>query len=120
VWLGSIAARGRAGLIRTVIGRAILNGRRAHFGGMRYCRKLGRVTGGRHSAGPATGKFQLLAVQGSSRWGIYALSELKASEGLLRLRQLLSDQQRSNFDKQETVSEAAQKAIATLPSETGR
>lgn len=51
---------------------------------------------------------------------IYALAELKASEALPRLRQLLSDQQRSNFDKGETVSEAAQKAIAELPSETGR
>jgi HEAT repeat protein len=45
---------------------------------------------------------------------IYALVELKASEALPRLHQLLGDNAKSNFGKLESVSEAAQAAIAKL------
>jgi len=45
---------------------------------------------------------------------IHALVELKANEALPRLRQLLGDNERSNFDKSESVAEAAQAAITKL------
>jgi HEAT repeat protein len=45
---------------------------------------------------------------------IHALVDLKASEALPRLRQLLDDNARSNFGKLESVAEAAQAAIAKL------
>ena len=45
---------------------------------------------------------------------IYALEELKAVEALPRLRQLLGDNERCNFDKLESVAQAAQAAIAEL------
>jgi HEAT repeat protein len=45
---------------------------------------------------------------------IHALVELKATEALPRLRQLLSDDQRSNFGELESVAHAAQAAIAEL------
>jgi HEAT repeat protein len=51
---------------------------------------------------------------------IYALVELKATEALPSLRQLLGDNERSNFGKLESVDEAAQAAIAKLQSETAR
>src|ERR1700704_1481491 len=51
---------------------------------------------------------------------IYALVELKATEALPSLRQLLGDNERSNFGKLESVAEAAQAAIAKLQSETAR
>ncbi|HTA42129.1 MAG TPA: HEAT repeat domain-containing protein [Bryobacteraceae bacterium] len=51
---------------------------------------------------------------------IYALVELKATEALPRLRQLLDDNARSNFDKLESVAEAAQAAIAKLQSAVAR
>jgi HEAT repeat protein len=51
---------------------------------------------------------------------IYALAELKATEALPRLRELLGDDARSNFGRLESVSEAAQAAIAKLQSETAR
>jgi HEAT repeat protein len=51
---------------------------------------------------------------------IYALVELKASEALPRLHQLLGDNAKSNFDKLESAAEAAQAAITKLQSETGR
>jgi HEAT repeat protein len=51
---------------------------------------------------------------------IHALVELKASGALPRLRQLLDDNARSNFDKFESVAEAAQAAIAKLQSEPAR
>jgi HEAT repeat protein len=51
---------------------------------------------------------------------IYALIELKATEALPRLRQLLGDNERSNFGKLESVAEAAQAAIVKLHSETAR
>jgi HEAT repeat protein len=47
---------------------------------------------------------------------IHALVDLKATESLPRLRQLLDDNARSNFDKSESVAEAAQAAIAKLQS----
>ncbi len=47
---------------------------------------------------------------------IHALVDLKATEVLPRLRQLLDDNARSNFDKFESVAEAAQTAIAKLQS----
>ncbi len=47
---------------------------------------------------------------------IHALVELKATEALPRLRQLLDDNARSNFGKLESVAEAAQAAIAKLQS----
>jgi HEAT repeat protein len=51
---------------------------------------------------------------------IYALVELHAAEALPRLRQLLGDNERSNFGKLESVAEAAQAAIVKLQSETVR
>ncbi len=51
---------------------------------------------------------------------IYALVDLKAVEALPRLRQLLDDNARSNFDKLESVAEAAQAAIAKLQPEAAR
>jgi len=51
---------------------------------------------------------------------IYALEELKAAEALPRLRQLLGDNERCNFDKLESVAQAAQAAIAKLSSETAQ
>ena len=51
---------------------------------------------------------------------IYALVELQATEALPSLHQLLGDNERSNFGKLESVAEAAQAAIAKLPSETVR
>ncbi len=51
---------------------------------------------------------------------IHALVELKATESLPRLRQLLKDNARSNFDKLESVAEAAQKAIAKLQPDPAR
>ncbi|HLJ51692.1 MAG TPA: HEAT repeat domain-containing protein [Bryobacteraceae bacterium] len=51
---------------------------------------------------------------------IYALTELKASEALPRLRRLLDDHVRSDFGKLESVAEAAQAAIAALQSKTAR
>ena len=51
---------------------------------------------------------------------IYALAELKAADALPRLRQLLGDNERCNFDKLESVAQAAQAAIANRSSETAR
>jgi HEAT repeat protein len=51
---------------------------------------------------------------------IHALVELKADGALPRLRQLLDDNARSNFDKFESVAEAAQVAVAKLQSEPAR
>ena len=51
---------------------------------------------------------------------VYALVELKATEALPRLRQLLDDDARSNFGKLESVAEAAQTAIVKLQSESIR
>ena len=48
---------------------------------------------------------------------IYALLELKATEAVPRLRQLLGDNERSNFGKLESVADAARDAIAKLQSE---
>ena len=45
---------------------------------------------------------------------IYALVDLKATEAVPRLRQLLSDNEKSNFGKLESVADAAQAAIAKL------
>jgi HEAT repeat protein len=45
---------------------------------------------------------------------IYALVELKATEALPRLRQLLGDNEKSNFGKLESIADAAQAAIAKL------
>ncbi|MEO8659559.1 MAG: HEAT repeat domain-containing protein [Bryobacteraceae bacterium] len=45
---------------------------------------------------------------------IYALVELKAQEALPALRVLLNDRERCNFDKMESVAEAASAAIAKL------
>jgi HEAT repeat protein len=45
---------------------------------------------------------------------IHALADLKATEALSKLRQLLGDNERCNFDKFESVAEAAQAAIAKL------
>ena len=47
---------------------------------------------------------------------IYALEELKAVEALPRLRQLLGDNERCNFDQLESVAQTAQAAIAKLQS----
>ena len=49
---------------------------------------------------------------------IYALVTLNATEALPRLRQLLGDNERSNFDKSESVADASREAIAKLQSET--
>jgi HEAT repeat protein len=51
---------------------------------------------------------------------IGALVELKATEALPRLRQLLDDNARSNFDKAESVADAAQVAISKLQSTIAR
>ena len=51
---------------------------------------------------------------------IYAQVELKATEALPRLRQLLDDNARSNFGRFESVVESAQAAIAKLESEAVR
>jgi HEAT repeat protein len=48
---------------------------------------------------------------------IQALVELKATGAMPRLRQLLDDNARSNFDRFESVAEAAQAAIAKLQPE---
>jgi HEAT repeat protein len=48
---------------------------------------------------------------------IHALEDLKASEALPKLRELLTDNERCNFDKLESVAHAAQSAIARLSSE---
>ena len=45
---------------------------------------------------------------------IYALVELKATQALPHLRQLLGDNEKSNFGKLESVADAAQAAIAKL------
>ena len=45
---------------------------------------------------------------------IHALAELNATAALPRLRRLLNDQARSNFDKLESVADAAQAAITQL------
>ena len=50
----------------------------------------------------------------------YALVELKATEALPMLRELVGDTERSNFGKLESVADAAQAAIAKLQSETAR
>lgn len=47
---------------------------------------------------------------------IHALAELKATQALPRLRPLLNDNTKSTFDKFESVSHAAQSAIAELQS----
>jgi HEAT repeat protein len=47
---------------------------------------------------------------------IHALVDLKATEALPRLRQLLDENARSNFGKLESVAEAAQAAITKLQS----
>lgn len=49
---------------------------------------------------------------------IHALVELRATEALPRLGELLDDNERSNFGKLESVAEAAKGAIAKLRSET--
>ena len=48
---------------------------------------------------------------------IYALADLGASEALPKLRELLTDYDRCNFGKLESVAQAAQSAIAKLSSE---
>ena len=48
---------------------------------------------------------------------IHALEDLKATEALPKLRALLADNERCNFDKLESVAHAAQSAIAKLSSE---
>lgn len=45
---------------------------------------------------------------------IHALEDLGATEALPRIRELLTDNERCNFDKLESVAEAAQSAIAKL------
>jgi HEAT repeat protein len=79
---------------------------------------LGRI--GDRSAIPAL--FGSLTAQNPSIrvLAIYALVELKATEALPRLRQLLADNERSNFGKFESVADAAQAAIVKLQSETAR
>jgi HEAT repeat protein len=51
---------------------------------------------------------------------IHALVELKATGSVARLRQLLDDTARSNFDKLESVAEAAEEAINKLQAEAVR
>jgi HEAT repeat protein len=51
---------------------------------------------------------------------IGALADLKATEALPRLRELLGDNARSNFGKRESVAEAAQSAITKLQSAAAR
>jgi HEAT repeat protein len=48
---------------------------------------------------------------------IHALEDLKAAEALPKLRELLGDNEKCNFDKLESVAHAAQSAIAKLSSE---
>ena len=48
---------------------------------------------------------------------IHALENLRATEALPKLRALLADNERCNFDKLESVAHAAQSAIAKLSSE---
>jgi HEAT repeat protein len=48
---------------------------------------------------------------------IHALEDLKATEALPKLRELLRDNERCNFDKSESVAHAAQSAIGKLISE---
>jgi len=48
---------------------------------------------------------------------IYALEKLGAREALPRLRALLDDHEKANFDKQESVAEAAKAVIAKLESQ---
>jgi len=48
---------------------------------------------------------------------IYALEKLGAMEALPRLRALLDDHEKANFDKQESVAAAAKAAIAKLESQ---
>jgi HEAT repeat protein len=48
---------------------------------------------------------------------IHALADLEASEALPKLRELLTDHDKCNFDKFESVAHAAQSAIARLSSE---
>jgi len=50
---------------------------------------------------------------------VFALVELRASEALPELRRLLGDNDRANFDKLESVAEAAKAAIARLQPKTG-
>lgn len=45
---------------------------------------------------------------------IHALEKLEATEALPRLRQLLGDNEKSNFDKLESVAQAAEATIARL------
>jgi HEAT repeat protein len=45
---------------------------------------------------------------------IYALPDVRATEALPRLHQLLGDNDMSNFGKLESVADAAQAAIAKL------
>lgn len=51
---------------------------------------------------------------------IYGLRDLRATEALPRLRELLYDNERCSFDKLESVAEAAQAAIAMIQSKTAR
>jgi HEAT repeat protein len=51
---------------------------------------------------------------------IYALVELRATEAMPRLRQLLDDDAKSNFGKLESVADAARAAIAGLSSAPAR
>jgi HEAT repeat protein len=51
---------------------------------------------------------------------ILALQELKATEALPRLHELLGDHEKSNFDKLQSVAEAAQAAIVQLESGIAR
>ena len=48
---------------------------------------------------------------------IYALEKLGARDALPRLRALLDDHEKANFDKQESVAEVAKAAIAKLESQ---
>ena len=51
---------------------------------------------------------------------IYALIELKVTEALPKFRELLGDNERSNFDGSKSVAEVAQTAIAALQFQTAR
>lgn len=51
---------------------------------------------------------------------VYALADLRATEALPRLRQLLADDAKSNFGKLESVADAAQAAIDRIQSPTRR
>jgi HEAT repeat protein len=48
---------------------------------------------------------------------IHALGDLEAREALPKLRELLTDHDKCNFDKFESVAQAAQSAIVKLSSE---